>query len=360
MNITLKRTDEQVELVKAMASKNRDVAYEAQQALAEFIGPLLAEVINNSPTLSNLFTQIAFPADDNPSIPLDLYYDVTNEDYIKVYSTSTPGGLPTNHVTPTQAELKLATYTLESAVDFNKRYAARSRLDVVSKSLTRMAQEIMLQQENSSAALLLGTIADNKANLVSHTTTKKLQLDDFNKLLTAQKRNNSSWVGGTPEGGSRGVSDLIVSPETVQSLREMAYNPVNTTVGNQIAADAASSGSVPATDAIRNAVYGQSGLPEFFGVSIMEIYELGIGQRWTKVSDALNLTNGAQEISIGLDRTRDAMIQGIAVDAETGSTLTVAADDQYSVRQKKIGYFASLEEARAVINDKALICVKHI
>ena len=42
MKITLKRTPEQVELVKAMASRNRQVAYEAQIALAEFIGPVLA------------------------------------------------------------------------------------------------------------------------------------------------------------------------------------------------------------------------------------------------------------------------------------------------------------------------------
>jgi hypothetical protein len=48
MNITLKRTPEQVELVKAMASRNRNVAYEAQVALAEFIGPVLAEVLNNA------------------------------------------------------------------------------------------------------------------------------------------------------------------------------------------------------------------------------------------------------------------------------------------------------------------------
>ena len=52
MNITLKRTDEQVELVKAMASKNRGVAYEAQMALADFIGPVLCEVINQAPTSS--------------------------------------------------------------------------------------------------------------------------------------------------------------------------------------------------------------------------------------------------------------------------------------------------------------------
>ena len=40
MKITLKRTDEQVELVKAMASRNRETAYAAQVALAEFIGPV--------------------------------------------------------------------------------------------------------------------------------------------------------------------------------------------------------------------------------------------------------------------------------------------------------------------------------
>ena len=68
MKIVLKRTDEQVELIKALASKNREVAYDAQVALAEFIGPVLAEVINNAPTVSNLFTSLQFNAEDNPCI----------------------------------------------------------------------------------------------------------------------------------------------------------------------------------------------------------------------------------------------------------------------------------------------------
>ena len=60
MNITLERTPEQVELVKACASKNRDVAFEAQAVLAEFIGPVLAEVVNTAPTVSNLFSSLQF------------------------------------------------------------------------------------------------------------------------------------------------------------------------------------------------------------------------------------------------------------------------------------------------------------
>ena len=72
MKIQIKRTDEQVALVKAMASKNRETAYEAQAAVAEFMGPILAEVINNAPSLTGLFSSISFDHEDNPSIPLDL------------------------------------------------------------------------------------------------------------------------------------------------------------------------------------------------------------------------------------------------------------------------------------------------
>jgi hypothetical protein len=346
MNITLKRTDEQIELVKAMASRDRAVAYEAQQALAEFIGPVLAEVIDNAPTLSNLFTPFQFAADDSPSIPLDLYYDVTDEDYIKVYSSNSAGGLPSNHVTPTHSELKLATYRLESAIDFDKRYAARSRLDVVSKSMTRLAQEILLQQENTSAALLLGTIGDNQTKLLTKTAAaNKFTMEDFNKLLTKAKRNNPSWSGGTPE-RTRGITDLIVSPEVVEMLRAFAYNPISTSGTN-----------IADTDERRRQSFAQAGLPEFFGISIMEIYELGPNAKYTKVSQKL-AGNDKLDFAIALDRSRESLLRAVAVDAESGTTLTVAADDQYVGRSKKIGWYSELEEGRVVINDSAILGVK--
>lgn len=301
MNITLKRTEEQIELVKAMASRDRDVAYEAQQALAAFIGPVLAEVVDNAPTLSNLFTAFQFAADDNPSIPLDLYHDVTDDEYIKTYSTNAPGGLPSSHVTPTHSELKLATYRLESAVDFDKRYASRSRLDVVSKTMTRLAQEILLQQENASASLLFGTIADNQSKLyTSSAASGSLTLADFNKLLTIAKRNNPSWSGGTPE-RSRGLTDLIVSPEVIQSLREIAYNPVNTTLKSTAAGEV--TGPIAATDSMREALFSQAGLPEFYGISLMEIYELGPNQKYQKVAKTLISGHGRNDVVLGLDRS---------------------------------------------------------
>ena len=57
----------------------------------------LAKVINQAPTLSNLFSNFAFSADESPSIPMDLYYDITDEDYVTVWSQAVPGGLANQH-----------------------------------------------------------------------------------------------------------------------------------------------------------------------------------------------------------------------------------------------------------------------
>lgn len=360
MKITLKRTEEQVELVKAMASRNRDVAYEAQQALAEFIGPVLSEVINQAPTLSNLFTSFQFNEMDSPSIPLDLYYDVTAPDYVKVYSTTVPGGLPTNTVTPTVSEMKFNTYRLDSAVDFDKRYAAKSRMDVIGKTFTRIAQEILLRQEDTSANLILGSLADASTNGQDHlisATGENLILDDFNKLLTLAKRINTAWTGGAPEGGRiKGVTDLIMSPEAVEGLRAMAYNPINTkgsgTAGAKQAGDI-----VPATDDMRNAIYNNGGIPEFYGISIMEINELGkVGSTAQKFLATWNTLKGSSDsdLVIGIDRSRESLFRAIALDAESGSELSLLADDQYSVRQQKIGYYGSMEEGRMILDNRVL------
>lgn len=366
MKITLKRTPEQLELVKAMASRNRDVAYEAQVALAEFIGPVLAQVVNNAPTISNLFTTLQFNEDDNPSIPLDLYYDINDEDYVKVYSQNHAGGLPTNQVLPTVSELKLATYSLDSAVSFDRKYAAKSRMDVVSKTFTRLAQEILAKQETTSVSLVMGSLAEAATNGTDHLrmsskTGGQFLLDDMNKMMTLSKRINSSWLGGTPAAGqARGVTDLIVSPEIVEELRAMAYNPINTR------ATASTGNDIAAPDELRMQVYNTAGLPEFYGISIMEILELGVGKKFTNVFQAAaaggdatttagNWSNDADDLVVGLDRSRESMVRAVAVDSETGGEFSIIADDQYSIRQSKIGYFGSLEEGRMVLDNRALV-----
>jgi hypothetical protein len=388
MKITLKNTPEQVELVKAMASRNRDVAYEAQTALAEFIGPVLAEVINQAPALSNLFTTLQYNADDNPSIPLDLYFDVADEDYVQVYSQSRAGGLPTSEVQPTSAELKIATYSLDSAVSFDRRYAAKSRMDVVAKTMTRVAQEILLKQNQISANVIMKALANAETNSLKHVifsnTVDRFVLADLNSLITRSKRIVTSFVGGTPDARQgRGLTDIVCSPEMVEELRAIAYNPINTKTAPATAADAgtpnnlfAPDASVQTADVIAQQAYSAAGAPSFYGVNIIELNEFGTSQSFNTIFDteagSTNYTRGdgsaatggghanatfdpaAEEILVGIDRSRESLVRPVAVDSESGGEFNLIADDQYSIRQSKIGYFGSLEEGRVVIDDRAL------
>ncbi len=376
MKITLKNTPEQVELIKAMASRNRSVAFEAQTALAEFIGPVLAEVINQAPALSNLFTTLQYNADDNPSIPLDLYHDISDEDYVQVFSQSRAGGLPTSEVLPTSSELKIATYSLDSAVSFDRRYAAKSRMDVVAKTMTRVAQEILIKQNTISANVVMKAVANATTNSVAHveeaSAIKRFVLADLNRMITRSKRIVSSFVGGTPDARSgRGVTDIICSPEIVEELRAIAYNPINT----KVAPAGAGTDSVRTADEIASQAYSAAGAPEFYGINVIELNEMGgsgLGSSSRQFNDIFvaeqsgnvplagggagdQAAAGDDELVLGIDRSRESLVRPVAVDADNGGEFNLIADDQYSIRQNKIGYFGSLEEGRVVLDNRALI-----
>lgn len=393
MNITLTNTKEQVELIKAMASKNRNVAYEAQAAAAELIGPVLSEVINNAPSLSNMFTSFSFNEDDNPSIPLDLYHDIDDTDYIEIYTQNVPGGLPSNNIAPSHSELKFTTYRLETALDFDRKYAARSRLDVLSKTFSRLAQELMLKQEATSANLLLGVLAAAKTNsstanhVIKATNENQFLLHDVNRLITHAKRINTAWNQGTPLTQNRGVTDLLISPEIMGEIRAMAYNPINTrglqtnltgtidgassatgdaSKGDGVTVNSTGGGVIPATEQMRNALYQNAGASELYGLALTELNEFGRDQRFNKVFESVlpdddglgqaadDFSAANDELILGIDRTRESLMRAVATDSETGAELRLAADDQYSVRQSKIGYYGAIEEGRMVLDARVL------
>lgn len=385
MRINIKQTDKNVALLKKLASKDRAEAEAAHLSLAEFIGPVLQEVINTAPTMSALFGKMTFNENDSPSIPLDLYTNVSEEDYLRVWSQAEPGGMPYNQPTPPTRELKFSTYRLDSAVAFHKKYAQQSRLDVVGKTMERMAQEILLKQERNSAAMILRALAQATTTIKGVATKHVIRsqqadrfiLHDFNRLFTLIKRIYGSWNGGTPAAGSRarGLTDIVVSPEIVQELRALAYNPINTRGGVAVAGADASNGGVTAIalpDAQRQAIYSNGGIPEFYGVNIMEISELGIGYKYNDLFDffagsttypdhgqtggaAAAFNGSTEEIVLGLDLgSMQSLVRPVAVDAENGSEFRVSPDDQFLVRAGKVGFYGALEEGRLILDDRVL------
>jgi hypothetical protein len=372
MNLKLKNTPEQVELIKALGSKNPAVAREASEAFAAFLGPVIQQVLLQAGSASNIYTDAPFNEDDSPSYPLDLYYNegVGN---ISVWSQGMAGGLPTSMVSGGQ-ELKIATYRLDSAVGFLKKYARRSRLDVVSKGLERMAQEILIKQERNAWAVVLKALANATTNSTAHviagTTENVFQVHDMNKLLTLNKRINESFDNGTPDNAySNGVTDIFVSPEIMEQVRAFAYQPMNTQ-GAAGTAVSANNAGIALPDNLREGIYRSAGLPEIYGIALNELLELGVSEKYNVLFKSLidvdsatvvgknsgSFSSSADELLIGVDNSKGAFIRPVATqDNASGGSFTVLPDDQFSQRADKTGFYGFLEEGRVCIDARAVV-----
>jgi hypothetical protein len=96
-------------------------------------------------------------------------------------------------------------------------------------------------------------------------------------------------------------------------------------------------------------------MPSFFGVDIMEVWQLGPNRQFTNIFYGLEGATPRQDLVVALNTNRDSLVRVVAVDSESGSEFTLMADDQYSIRQQKIGYYGALEEGRVVLDRRVVL-----
>jgi hypothetical protein len=340
-----------------MGSKNPEISRPATEAFAAFIGPVVRRVLDQANTASYVYTDVEYDEDDNPSYPLDLFYNENGKDpYTTIWSQQMAGGLPSSQISG-NAELKIATYKLDSAVSFLKKYARKSRLDVVSTGIERMANEILVKQDRNAWAVILRGLAEAKGkwgsgsagdNIVTDSVTGPISLANLNSLLTKMKRLNASYANGTPEAAySKGITDLFVSPEVVANFRAISFSafgePTATDKYEQVG------------DGIKDEMWRAGGFGNIFGMNIVEMYEFGTGQKYNTLFDTWGTISATQEVLVGIDRSVDAFIRPVARNAETGSTFTALPDDQYATRQDKVGFYGGLEEGRVLLDARAVV-----
>lgn len=373
MEIKLKNTPEQIELIKSMGSQNPTVAREATEAVANFLGPVIKEVLQTAGTTSRIYTDIEFDEDSDPSIPLDLFYN-EGTGYVTVWSQHVAGGMPTSQVEGVK-ELKFGTYRLDSAVSFNKKYARKSRLDVVSKSIEKLIQEVLIKQERNGWAVILKALAEASTKTVSTvpgastnpvkhivpaTTADVFVLKDLNNLLTRIKRINESFSGNTPvQPYSNGITDLYVSPEIKAQIRAFTFNSVDTSSSNTVQ-------NLP--EDLRMNIWNNGGMQSIFGINIIELIELGDGQKYNTLFNSFTSgqsvpgsNSGAwqasDQILVGIDNTRKVFLRPVARQAESGGTFKVLPDgqfDMYGSRVEKVGFYGFLEEGRICLDARAV------
>lgn len=370
--ISIAQDAEVSKMIKQLASRNRAEFDAAMEAVAAFIGDVILNVVDQAPVISNLFQTVTYNEGTAPSLPLDVYYDIRDRNYIQVWSQSAPGGLATNQVHGLN-ELMVSTYEVDSAVSMLKKYAKEGRLDVLAATIERMAGEFLVKQETDSANIISAALGQATYTPVGGGaavpqgirvgTANYFGLDDFNRMITLLQRIRPSWVGGTPMGGNV-VSHLVGSPEFHEQLRSIAYQPQNTRDGKLTTSGAS---SIAAPEAIRGQVFDAVGNPTFYGVELINAYEMGVGQPYntlfanyigsTQVGGSA-FTNASDEVvwSLALSQNRRALTR--LVQTGEAGTLQVMPDDSFSMRSEKIGFYSKLTEGRVVLDSRNMaFCV---
>ncbi len=345
-----------LEIFKAVASKDKETSYAAQEALAAFVGPVIDQVLNQVATSNAIFTTIKYDLSKGaPTIPIETYYGA-NEGLITIWSQSMPGGLASSQVWGAD-EYRFTTWKLFTAVNFLKKYLEESRLDVLTKGIERMSQELLFKLEYQAWTVLLTALAGATTNgadhLISATTAGTFQMDDFNRLLTAIKRLRTAWTGGTPVSTpGEGLTDMFVSPEVMEDLRAMSYQPMNTRAGS-VASSGATALGLP--DNMREEIW-RSGGKSLFDVRIHELLEFGVGQAFNGLFDNVytgSFTTGTQELVLGADLSLDSAIKVEGTDAGEDTTFRTEPDDQWTKRSGKVGWYAEGELGLMVADVKA-------
>lgn len=380
MEIKLKNSPEQVELVKKLGSNNAIEAQAAMTALASFMQPVVQKVLDQAATTSAIFEDAPYAEDSYPSIPLDLYYNI-DAGYVTTWSQNVAGGMPTSMIDTPIKEMIPHVYGIDSAVSFLKKHVKAGRLDVVSAALNRMTQEVLVRQERNRWAVILKALAEANAlngrsvaagtsgaiqHVVRTSGTSALVMKDLTNLGVRLDRIHTSFANGTPDlGQAKGITDLYLSPEVMATIKEFSFEPLRT----DSSASTANSTNLPAS--VREGLFQAGGIPVFYSMRLNKMVEFGLSKKYNDLFDVFagstsylkidgtsgtTFTSSSQQIIVGIDNSASpkGFIRPVSTDAG-GSTIQIMNDDSFLTRSDKMGMYARVVEGATCVNSRTLV-----
>ena len=380
MKIKLKEKPEQIALIKAMGSSDEETSQKAMKVFANLVGPLARKVLDETNIIDSLYDTISVGEFEPRTIPLDDFYNVDKPDYVRVSFSSQPGDLAYSQLTGAD-DIPFTTFVVTSAIAMYRKYLKAGRIQHAENGIRKMINEVRFKMKRQGIQPILDSVANTQTNDTYHVTRSHTAgtfvLADLNRLETLAARIVTSALGGTPNAsGARGITDLLVSPEIVEDIRAIAYNPMNTTAGVDGTAGTpqGSTVGIPATDQVRNEVYNAAGIPSIYGTNIIQMVEMGVDQDFNTIFDAFAGSNAypdnagtgtavfdgaTEQIVLGINRSVDVngLIKVEISDSESGSTFNALPDNQFVAREGKVGFYGQAEAGYLSVEPRNLFAI---
>lgn len=324
-------TPEQQALLRLTASRNRDVAYAAQKAMAAALDAPLRQGIFDEDNLGGIYRREVLAAGATPNYPLDFVRPGTEDLDFTAITLPKQGRVPERKVEGD--ELWVPTFQIANSIDWSLNYARDARFDVVGRAL-RVYQMGYTRKINEDGWHTLLAAADARGLVVNDSVAQNGQFTKelVSKMQTAMTRN----AGGNGQAGK--LTDLYISLEAMEDIRAYDISEIDDLTRKDIL------NSTP------------DGLARFYGTTLHFMTEFGVGQEYqlylgTVLARAVTAVDaGDQEFCVGLDlSTNDSFVQPIRQELQTFE----AGPEMH--RQQRAGVYGWMEHGYAVLDNRRVI-----
>lgn len=368
------RNPEKMELIRALASKDQNVSYEAAAAIAVAFGETINTVIEAMPTLSRFYDEFQFEIGESPVMSVDDFFDLTAEGTIRVWGMA--GGASSNmssEVLAAGTDMFFHTAEIESATHQKKAYFAHGNPQKLQNTMNRLLQEVLVKREKLAANALMYALSQASTGGQSHVIATKqagrVLPDDISSVLAIHARIYAAWNKGTAVGyrGKRPTT-MVFSPEVAKSLREIAYNPINTRAADG-AAPANTEDGIAAPNDMRQQFFAAAGVPQLYGLDYMEINEFGKNTVYNTLFDVYRGATTIKDYDGGNETTFDTashqLVLFVDESAENGLVTSVRLDEDYggkfalypqefAARERKVGWWGVENRGFQVVDDRVI------
>ena len=325
-----KPTEKQNEILRASGSFREVESRAAMAELAKALELPLRQGVLDGDILNGIFEPIQLERNATSEFPLDFLSPGTEKNFV-AYTIPNHGYIPQRNV---EGDFVMVpTYDIGASIDWNLKYARDARWDIVGRAMEVMeAQFVKKLNDDGWHTLISAAVDRNLVVLDSDASAGQFTKRLVSLMKTVMRRNG----GGNTTSVNRGaLTDLYVSPEAMEDIRNWNVDQIDETTRREIfVAD------------------GDNAINRIYGINLHDLDELGEGQEYQLFYSqqlGASIPTGDVEVVVGLDlRKNDSFVMPIREAVQV-------FDDPQLHRQKRAGVYGWAEQGFAALDSRRVI-----
>lgn len=329
----VKPTEAQIELLRRTGDLDRAVSMEAMGELAKALTLPLQSALLNGDILGGIFAPEILDPSATAEYPLDFYQTAQENDYV-AYMIPSEGALPLRNITGDA--VTISTYSVGNAIDWPLKYAYSARWNIVARAMEVLEAGFVRKMNTDGWRVIIAAGAgrtdyNGGAPLVYDSAATAGQFTK--RLVSLMKTTMTRLAGGNTATSNRGrLTDLYISPEALEDIREWDKDEVDDMTRREIFTSTDDGGP----------------MAKIYGVNLHPLDELGVGQEFQTYFATLSVNMGTddEEIVVGLDLSHgDSFVMPVKRE------LAIFTDENLH-RRMRAGFYAWAEHGFAALDGR--------